>query len=169
MGGLGRVRYSRLWMGCSGEPIDLRTMDVSLSYAIDFGGTKPCAGCDVKLVSCVPGKYKALLPAAVAAASDQALLCTVPVSTYIVLYDFSGNPVPGPLAAAFRSLGKPGNGLFTVGGTTVQPVILEHTAPTTVTFTLDPLLSALGWSYAWQDAQGTPIGRIAVGPHEPST
>ena len=153
--------------GLLGGPIDLRTMDVSLSYAIDFGGTEPCAGCDVKLVSCMPGKFKALLPTAAAAASDQTLLCTVPVSTYIVLYDFSGNPVPGPLAAAFGLWGSQAM-TSTVGGTTVLPVILEHTAPTTVTFTLDPLLSALGWSYAWQDAQGTPISQIAVGPHEPN-
>lgn len=154
-----------------GAPIDLRGVNASLSYAIDFGGTEPCQGCEVKLVSCVPGKYGALLPpammAATASASDEALQCTAPVSTYIVLYDFSNNPLPGPTAAAFGLWGSLTT-TSTVGGTTVMPVRLDHTGATTLTFSLDPLLSGLGWSYAWQDAQGTPISQIAVGPHDPS-
>lgn len=157
-----------------GGPIDLRTMNASLSYAIDFGGTKPCAGCDVKLVTCVPGKFKALFPPALAAAtevtaaaSDQTFQCTVPMSTYIVLYDFSGNPLPGPTAAAFGLWGSQST-TSTVGGTTVLPVMLDHTGAMTLAFNLDPLQSALGWTYAWQDAQGTPISQIAVGPHDPS-
>jgi hypothetical protein len=154
-----------------GAPIDLRGVNASLTYAIDFGGTEPCPGCEVKLVSCVPGKFGALLPpalrAATAAASDQAFQCTAPVSTYIVLYDFGGNQLPGPTSAAFGLWGSLTT-TSTVGGTTVMPVMLEHTGPTTITFTLDPLLSALGWSYAWQNAQGVPITQIAVGPHDPS-
>lgn len=152
-----------------GGPIDLRGVNASLSYAIDFGGAEPCPGCEVKLVSCVPGKYGALLPPALmaAAAADQTFKCTAPVSTYIVLYDFSNNPLPGPTAAAFGLWGSLST-TSTVGGTTVMPVMLDHTGSTTITFSLDPLLSGLGWSYAWQNAQGAPISQIAVGPHDPS-
>lgn len=89
------------------------------------------------------------------------------MSTYITLYDFLGNPDPNaPLVAAF---GLSGNLLTTstISSTVVQPVTLEHTGATTLTFDLAAVQSVQGWSYSWADSQGTPITQIACSLREP--
>jgi hypothetical protein len=150
-------------------PVDLSDAGAGLSYAIEFG-SQPCNGCEVQLVGCVPEKFGGFLPPSLIAARTDAggtpMACSRPVSTYITLYDFSGQPLPGPVTAAFGLWGSRYT-TSTVGGTAVLPVKLEHTSVTTLTFALDPVQSGLGWSYAWQDSLGTPISQVVVGPRTP--
>ncbi len=156
-------------------PINMSDLSLYLSYGIDFQGTDPCNGCEVKLVGCVPGKFAAFLPSGVIAVhsnvalAGQDMACTQPVSTYITLVGFPDfTPLPGaPAVAAFGLFGSLPT-TATIDGLLELPVNLEHTAATTRTFDLAPIQSALGWTYDWADLQGTPITQVIIpAPYQP--
>ena len=150
-------------------PINLNSIIASFNYAIDFGGTNPCNGCEVQVVGCVPGQFAAFLPPGLVTvrtagqgAAALPLACTQPVSTYITLYDYLGQPLPdAPLVAAFGLWGSLPT-TSTINGAVILPLNLEHTGQTTLTFGLAPIQSALGWTYNWADSQGAAITQIAV-------
>ena len=158
-------------------PVSLDPLDAFFSYQIDFGGTDPCNGCEVQMVTCVPGQFSAFLPpgsvvartTGQAAASDT-VACTQPVSTYITLVDPFNNfePLPGaPVVAAFGLYGGQPT-TSTINGQVELPLRLEHTSPTTLTFDLASIQSDRGWTYAWQDMQNAPITQITVpAPYQP--
>ena len=126
--------------------LDYSYINVWLSYGIDFGGTDVCNGCEVPTVLCVPSSFGALFPAG-AFGVTKPVVCTKPSPTTI---DIKAKP-NAPVVAMFGTLGT----TTTVGGSVVVPVNLRHTGSTTVTFALStPVQSALGWTYAWQDAAG---------------
>jgi hypothetical protein len=149
------------------QPVAMTDVDASLSYAINFGGDL-CNGCAVQLVVCTSGKLAPLLPPAVAASArtsaDGSLLCTEPVDSPIMLTDFGGNPLPGaPLVATLGVWGGQSTSP-TASGVITQPLMLQHTGTTTLTFNLGTIQSARGWSYRWEDANRAPITQLAVPP-----
>jgi len=143
----------------------------SLYYGLDFQGDDLCNHCEVQLTTCstspMSGPQLFLLSAfgSDSVIASQELVCIQPISTYILLSDETGAPVPGEVFASFGPFGG------TVYTTTMQsdsniPYSLRHSAHTTQTLILEDIGSSQGWQYSWADLEGHPITSIEVGPIE---
>ncbi len=140
-----------------------------LHYGIDFQGTELCNHCEVKLTTCsitpltTPQRFLLGAFGGDSVISSDGINCAQPISTYILLSDDHGAPVPG---SVFASFGPFGGMVYT---STMQsdlniPYALRHSAQTTQTLTLSPIVSEQGWQYSWADLAGNPITQTIVGP-----
>jgi len=142
----------------------------SLKYEIDFLGESYCPGCEIKMAICSDYQFDfreqlALkLSKAEIVQGEGVWTCTEPMSTYVTIYDYiSGELMPGELIASFG----PWGGLIytnTLSADMQIPYWLSHSGAMTETFTLEAIQSDRGWSYTWQDPDGSPISQIEVPP-----
>lgn len=133
-----------------------------LNYQIDFQGADPCNGCKVEFRACGPLRALGGDPVTASAAATP-FECSLPVISVIHLKDTFGNPLPGPLTAAFGFWGGSVYAASTAAADFV-PVNLEQSGVATETFTLEPITSQQGWSYSWTDTADSPLSQIDVAP-----
>ena len=139
-----------------------------LYYTLDFNGTDPCNGCEVKMTFCSDAPTSIAAQGMLSALnlpdmrSNGQLVCRDPLPTYITLPDNDSRLIPtDPMVAAF---GFAGGLVFTSTNTSsiTIPYLLEHNSTQSETFQLETIESEQGWSYSWTDAEGAPISQISV-------